>query len=319
MSADIRTVVQKCATCEEFRRVPREPLLPTSLPERPWWRLATDYFEWKGSSYLVVVDYFSRYILCKKMKDMSANTLVSTFDEWFSMFGTPHTLMSDNGSQLKSEKFESFLKKRGIVHTTSSPGYPQSNGEAERAVQTVKALLNKNDNLHRALAAHRDSPLASGYSPAQLLFGRPMHTMGVSSRKPIDMNKVIQYGQQTVLQQKQTFDKNHRVINRQPFEIGEHVKVKDSSGVRHGTVVETNGRELLIGGSGQTLRRNRALVVRTDQRNETVEPTKMHTTQSTLYNDPVGSTQPAPNKMPVNIKYSNRSGRPIKPRERLDL
>ena len=53
-------------------------------------------------------------------------------------YGLFEELISDNGPQYSSSEFEAFMKDYGIQHTTSSPLYPQSNGLAEKAVQTIK-------------------------------------------------------------------------------------------------------------------------------------------------------------------------------------
>ena len=39
-----------------------EPLILSKLPDRPWQKVATDLFEYQKSQYLLVVDYYSRFI-----------------------------------------------------------------------------------------------------------------------------------------------------------------------------------------------------------------------------------------------------------------
>ena len=64
----------------------------------------------------------------------------------------------------------------GFTHVTSSPRYPQANGEAERAVATVKGLWKGGGDKAKALLTYRATPLESGYSPEQLLMGRQIHS-----------------------------------------------------------------------------------------------------------------------------------------------
>ena len=51
--------------------------------------------------------------------------------------------MSDNGPQYSSEAYAAFARQFQFEHVTSSPRYPQSNGEAERAVQNGEKPLEK--------------------------------------------------------------------------------------------------------------------------------------------------------------------------------
>ena len=95
----------------------------------------------------------------------------------FARHGVPESILSDNGPQYASAVFADFAKEYGFTHMTSSPRYPQGNGAAERAVRTVKGLLEKSDDPYLALMSYHSTPLENGYSPAELLMGRKMRTI----------------------------------------------------------------------------------------------------------------------------------------------
>ncbi|KAI8438614.1 hypothetical protein MSG28_011052 [Choristoneura fumiferana] len=54
--------------------------------------------------------------------------------------GIPETVMSDGGPQFTSREFSQFAKKWGFNHVRSSPHYAQSNGQAERSIQTYDSF-----------------------------------------------------------------------------------------------------------------------------------------------------------------------------------
>ena len=49
--------------------------------------------------------------------------------------------MSDNGKQFDNAKFRDFCAELGIKNYYSSPAHPQSNGQAEVTIRTLKAAL----------------------------------------------------------------------------------------------------------------------------------------------------------------------------------
>ena len=102
---------------------------------------------------------------------MKSSTLIAHFKAIFARFGIPEILISDNAANYASQEFQDFLKNWDITHITSSPRYPQSNGFAERMVQTVKKL-----DPHIALLNYRASPFLNLPSPAELLTGRKIRT-----------------------------------------------------------------------------------------------------------------------------------------------
>ncbi|XP_067931100.1 uncharacterized protein [Watersipora subatra] len=168
-----------------------------------------------------------RFITVHELQDsFNTSAVIKILEEFFCTLGAPNTMISDNGPQFVSEERKKFFRKWDIEHITSAPRFPRSNGAAKRAVRTVKGLMNKTVNLQSALCMYRDTPLANGYSPAELLFGRPMNSMGIMPEGRIDLNKV---------------------------------KAKEE--MIPGTVVATSGREVVARSESDRLfRRNRAQV-----------------------------------------------------------
>ena len=113
----------------------------------------------------------------------------------FARFGIPLTVVTDNGSQFDSNEFQKFAEVYEFNHVTSSPHYPQANGQAERAVQIVKKMFMKakatGEDPHLALLAYRSTPHeVTGVAPAQLLMGLnlrstlPVTTSHLEPQKP---------------------------------------------------------------------------------------------------------------------------------------
>ena len=71
---------------------------------------------------------------------MTDNT-IKTLKLYFSQFGLPKQLVSDNGVQFTSTEFKSFIEKTGINHIRTAIYHQSSNGQVERCVQTIKQAL----------------------------------------------------------------------------------------------------------------------------------------------------------------------------------
>ena len=86
-------------------------------------------------------------------------------------------VFADNGPQFIANEYKQFAKSWDFDHNdTSSPHFPQSNGLAERTVQTVKQTLKKahksGQDIHLALLALNTTPSRDGLSPAFKMFNR---------------------------------------------------------------------------------------------------------------------------------------------------
>ncbi|XP_056132704.1 prolactin-like [Lampris incognitus] len=118
-------------------------MLPHPIPERPWQVIVTDLFKWNNTDYTVAVDYYSRYFEVEKIANLTSPTVIWKLKAMFARFGIPQCVVSDNGPCYSSQDFKSFAQAWDFEHVTSSPLYPQSNGLADKTVQTAKALMDK--------------------------------------------------------------------------------------------------------------------------------------------------------------------------------
>uniref|UniRef100_A0A8D8UQ59 Uncharacterized protein K02A2.6 n=1 Tax=Cacopsylla melanoneura TaxID=428564 RepID=A0A8D8UQ59_9HEMI len=151
----------------------REPLLPHELPDRPFQRICLDILNYKNSDYLVIVDAFSKWVECLKLSSKTCHEVISKLKTLFAHFGIPEIIVSDN-SPFNSYEINTFAKNYGIQWQTSSPLFPSSNGQSERAVGICKDLLKKADSLKvdflDLLMEYRATPIASiGVSPSELI------------------------------------------------------------------------------------------------------------------------------------------------------
>ena len=225
LSKQMEEVVRKCPECIKNQPPSTEPLLSTPLPSLPWQRVATDLFEWEKSNYLLNVDYFSRWIEISRLEQTTSNCVINHIRSIFARYGIPEVVVSDNGPQYSSDLFKQFAKEYGFSHVTSSPHYPQANGEAERAVKTVKNLLKKAVDPYLALMAYRSTPLSLGYTPSELLMCRKLRTTVPISRelrKPHVPNysAITERDRREKRRQTQNFNSRHRATELPSLEPG---------------------------------------------------------------------------------------------------
>ena len=195
-------------------------------------------------------------------KSKKADEVISALKETFARYGIPEKVRSDNGPPFDCAEFTHFAKQWDIELVPSSPRYPQSNGEVERAVQTVKNILKKEKETEKALLAYRTTPLRSGFSPAELLMGRKLRTTVPTFHENLipkwpDMDKLQKSENiQRQQQQQQHFNVKHRAKLSPPLSAGAEVKIAnyDDTGVVQG---KTNSpRQYVVQTPTSTLRRN---------------------------------------------------------------
>ncbi|KAK0148890.1 hypothetical protein N1851_010688 [Merluccius polli] len=280
MSQSISETVNSCDVCCTYqKRQTKEPLHPHSVPERPWQKIGVDLFTFDQQEYLLIVDYYSKFIEVEWLKsDTRSGKVITHLKSQFARHGIPETLISDNGPQFSSREFQAFAKEWEFIHRTSSPHHAQSNGMAERGVQTVKLMLKKakadGKDPYLSLLNLRSTPLEDiGASPAQLLMGRRLRTRLPMTSQMLTPQMVTDTVQ-TMLEtrqnkQKEYFDQGSKAL--QKLQVGENVRlwqdgvwntaqVTGLSDQPRSYVVETP--------DGQVYRRNRKFLMQSkEQRN----------------------------------------------------
>ena len=113
------------------------------VPPFPWHTLATDIFYWKRMDFLIVADVFSKYFLVRKLANSSFAAVCAEIATIVTELGLPHIIRSDNSPCYNSKEFQQLLQCYNIMHQTSSPHHPRSNGFVERMVGVAKKLMDK--------------------------------------------------------------------------------------------------------------------------------------------------------------------------------
>ena len=176
--SQIQYAVSTCATCNIYqRKKQKEPLIPQSIPDRPWSKVGVDIFELQQKQYLVIMDYYLGFVELDLFTHTTAKQVINHCKSQFSCHEMPDVLISDNDSQFSCHEFQWLIKHCRIDHHTSSPYHLQFNGMAEKAVQSIKRLMKKaahdGNDPYLALLEYHNTPWSDALGIlAQWLMGK---------------------------------------------------------------------------------------------------------------------------------------------------
>jgi len=197
---DVRMELKRCVPCSQYHRggAPRQFTLNPLPAGEPFETVSIDITgrhpkSSRGNEFiLTVVDSFSKFVkaypLRVHMAPVVARVLAS---EFFPRFGTPMSILSDQGPEFESELFQELCRVMEIDKIRTSPYRPSTNGVFERFHRTLNSKLAKTIAMDSQrvwdvrlpfimaayLAAKHES---TGYSPNFLSFGR-------ETRAPLDL------------------------------------------------------------------------------------------------------------------------------------
>ena len=115
INEQLKQLILNCQLCLKYSRSKDKntpnTVLGHEIPSVPWSKAATDIFIFESKSYLLVVDYTSRFPIVRELKSMSAQHVTEHFRLIFSEYGWPDTLVSDNGPCYVAEMFTNLMKR----------------------------------------------------------------------------------------------------------------------------------------------------------------------------------------------------------------
>ena len=110
----------------------------------------TDWFEYKGKQCIIYIDDASRFILSYgEFNNANTDNSLKIFKQGLK-YNIPKQVMSDHGTQFEVQ-FTNVLKATGSKHIKARVKHPQSNGKAERVIQTIKKLWKELGSLDKTI------------------------------------------------------------------------------------------------------------------------------------------------------------------------
>ena len=271
INEDLKELVEKCDLCQSQQNSTSIiQKYVSEVPPHPWHTIGSDLFYFRRIDFLVVVDYFSKYLIMRKIHNSTSSAVIKELGMIFSEFGKPQVFRSDNGPCYSSQEFRFFMQNWSIEHRTSSPHYPQSNGLAESMVKVSKNLIEKailqDLPWNQLLLDYRCTPISSEIpSPAEILFGRKLRSSFTVLPSQV-MNDRIRKQRELIAKKEGKFYTNTKDfqdrITSLPFEAGQNVWLQNSDSRKYEAAVicekcrEPNSYMVEIPATGQCFRRN---------------------------------------------------------------
>ena len=179
---DIENYLKYCVACQSTRNADPTNLYSWPKSIRRMQRVHIDFAQFNKKYFLILVDSYSNWLDVIPVQSTDFCSIEIALLKFFSNNGFCEYLISDGGPPFNSQNFADFCEKRGIKHILSPAYHAQSNGHAEKGVQTFKNfakkyfLENPNSSSNMFLKAildflfaFRNTPsISTGKCPAEL-------------------------------------------------------------------------------------------------------------------------------------------------------
>lgn len=195
MKVDVKEYVSKCVICKQSKPTNMNQTAPMGEyreAKKPFQIISIDFMgpytrSKLGNKFLmVVVDLFSKFVVIRAIGNSSATKTVEILkNEVFLRYGVPEILISDNGPQLRSDLFVSFLAEFNVRHWLTANYHPQANpteAANKTIINAIRAyVMDRTQHstwdayINEIAFAINSSPhTTTKYSPHYVLFGHSL-------------------------------------------------------------------------------------------------------------------------------------------------
>lgn len=190
LKGDVARFCKSCHWCQVSGKpnqtIPPAPLYPIPAVGEPFERVLVDCVgplprTKTGNKFLItVMCAATRFPEVFPVRKITTPVVVQALTKFFSLFGLPRVVQTDQGSNFMSKVFAQVLKQLKIQHCHSSAYHPESQGALERFHQTLKTMLRTyclefdkdwDEGVYWQMFAIREVVQESlGFSPSELVF-----------------------------------------------------------------------------------------------------------------------------------------------------
>ena len=191
MTKDVKAWYSVCDICNRSRGPPARAHAPMTkiIASAPLDLVAIDILSGlpvasDGSNcILVVTDYMTKWAEAYPLENEEAHTcMTALYTGFFSRFGLPTQIHSDQGRNFESRLVQELTKLAGIRRTRTTPFHPRGDGQTERMNRTILQMLRATAydcpqdwpaKLPFIMGAYRMTPHSStGVTPNLAMLGR---------------------------------------------------------------------------------------------------------------------------------------------------
>ena len=189
----VKEVEEKCETCLKFKKPKSRPVVGLALSRDFNDTVSMDLKFYKTIPWLHIIDHATRLSAACVVYNKKQETIIEeVFKHWIAIFGTPKTILSDNGREFQNNCMRELGNLLNIEIKTTAAESPWSNGITERHNALIGGMLDKiideqQCSLEMALAwavnAKNSLSNVYGFSPYQLVFGKTPNIPSILSDK----------------------------------------------------------------------------------------------------------------------------------------